>query len=720
MCYDYASPDSAVGSWRARSCAISWARSWAISWALSWALAATAHADLPPSAPYGDNALEQITYDLYHSAHMGHVHQIGPTIAPNAPGWERMRSNAASWRPPTLSRSGVWVAPLEGRGGSLDFPITEEDGHLDELSVWLEPAAPAQIVSIFLDEVLISNLSLSSKPRAYLLPLERPLPPGEHTLRFWFRASRPAKWGGRTPGSVGPIHLLARGTRPQAPTAWWGEILAEQQRWGALFAPPPTTWRFYFMPPTSARFSAHAWVDGREGARFEVRVAVDGQPERVIFSGDVEPERLTPIEADLSEFGGAPLRLSLAALPLSAPPTQHAPRPHPTRSASAPTVAWLSPRVLAPHPAPRALPSVRLALVWVIEGLKDAHIREALNSPSSYPTLARLAAQSWRLGSLWGGGVTPSAGHRALIAPEHSPLSTPITLPDLAREAGARSAFLSMDSLPATELTQGFDELYEPTLEGVAGHLEVIQHLGRLLHEQRRSPSRQLIYLTSSPFKRGRIKHGFAEDSVEEGALSLIDYELAYLLSELSAQIDLSDTLIALTGVPTGLPKRPDPPPGEPPPPESAESAAAECARVADTLEVGALVWSPRATLSAPPPAPSSPPPALSSLEGGHLSALSATLLQSLNDGAPPNWPFDSLSDYLLINAPLPPHAHVASVGAARLTRLGHLFLYEPAARAPSLWRRGTFEGGDLSHSHPVGLRVLRDALSSTRLSEGL
>ena len=121
---------------------------------------------------------------------MGHVHQIGPTIAPNAPGWERMRSNAASWRPPTLSRSGVWVAPLEGRGGSLDFPITEEDGHLDELSVWLEPAAPAQIVSIFLDEVLISNLSLSSKPRAY---------------------------------------LLARGTRPQAPTAWWGEILAEQQ-----------------------------------------------------------------------------------------------------------------------------------------------------------------------------------------------------------------------------------------------------------------------------------------------------------------------------------------------------------------------------------------------------------------------------------------------------------------------------------------------------------
>lgn len=666
------------------------------------------------SAPYGDSALEQITYDLYHSAHMGHVHQIGPTIAPNAPGWERMRSNAASWRPPTLSKSGVWVAPLEGRGGSLDFPITEEDGHLDELSVWLEPAAPAQIVSIFLDEVLISNLSLSSKPRAYILPLERPLPPGEHTLRFWFRASRPAKWGGRTPGSVGPIHLLARGTRPQAPTAWWGEVLAEQQRWGALFAPPPTTWRFYFMPPASARFSAHAWVDGREGARFEVRVAVDGQPERVIFSQEVEPERLTPIEADLGAFGGAPLRLSLAAVP-SSPATNIAHLPPSARAPGAPTVAWLSPRILAPHPAPRPLPSVRLALVWVIEGLRDTHLRAALESPSSYPTLARLAAQSWRLGSLWGGGVTPTSGHRALIAPEHSPLSTPITLPELAREAGARSALLSMDTLPASELTQGFDEVYEPTLEGVSGHLEVIHHLGRLLQDLSRSPSRQLIYLTSSPFKRGRLKHGFTEESVEEGALSLIDYELAYLLSELGARVDLSDTLIALTGVPAGLPKRPDLPAGPPPSTEPLEPTAAECARVADTIEVGALVWSPRASLGSGPL-----PAAMRALEGGHLSALSATLLQSLNDGAPPNWPFDSLSDYLLINAPLPPHAHVATVGAARLTRLGPLFLYEPTARAPSLWRREALEGGDLSHSHPVSLRVLRDALSSTRLSEGL
>lgn len=352
---------------------------------------ALTHAD-----PYGDSALEQVTHDLYLSAHMGHVHQTGPTIAPSAPGWERMRSDAASWRPPVLSKSGVWVAPLEGRGGSLDFPITEEDGALEELSVWLEPAAPSQIVSIFLDETLITNLSLRSKPRAYRLPLGRVLAPGEHRLRFWFRSSRPAKWGGRTPGAVGPIHLLARGGRPQAPTAWWGEILAEQQRWGALFAPPPTTWRFYLTPPAKARFSAHAWVEGTAGARFEVRAAVDGQPERVIVSRDVEPERLTLIEADLSDLGAAPLRLSLAATP--GPMGDSRARARHERSP--PTVAWLSPRLLAPHPAPRALPSVRLALLWVIEGLKDSHLREALKHPSRYPTIARVAAQSWRMSAL--------------------------------------------------------------------------------------------------------------------------------------------------------------------------------------------------------------------------------------------------------------------------------------------------------------------------------
>ncbi len=276
-----------------------------------------------------------------------------------------------------------------------------------------------------------------------------------------------------------------------------------------------------------------------------------------------------------------------------------------------------------------------------------------------------------------------------------------------------------MDALPPAELTEGFDELYEPTLEGVPGHLEVIQHLGRLLQSQRAAEgARQLIYLTSAPFRRARLKHGFSGEGLEARTLSLIDYELAHLLSELSAQVNLSQTLIAIAGVPAGLPKRPERSAAEeespPAPPE------ADCARAAEGVEVAALVWSPSAALAAGGEPSRSSLHLERPLEGGHLSALSATLLQSLSDGAPPSWPFDSLSDYLLSGAPLPPRAHVASVGGARLTRLGDLFLYEPAARPPGLWRRGALQGGDLSVSHPMALRVLRDALSSARLSEGL
>ena len=68
-----------------------------------------------------DTSLEQVSYDLYQRAQLGHVHRVGPSISPDAPGWERMTSGRGDWRPPTRSSSGRWPPrPVAADWGSRD------------------------------------------------------------------------------------------------------------------------------------------------------------------------------------------------------------------------------------------------------------------------------------------------------------------------------------------------------------------------------------------------------------------------------------------------------------------------------------------------------------------------------------------------------------------------------------------------------------------------
>ena len=156
--------------------------------------------------------LIQVTYDLFKEAHRAHVQQVGPTLSPHSPGWSRLIEGKykGAWQAPVQSK-GKWVSWIEGRGGVLEFPVSQTKVNLEDLLIWIEPIAPHQVVSVFLDDVLVKNISLRSKPRFYRLNLPHTLQPGEHRLRFWFRFTRPASWGGRTPAALGPIHFLPKG-----------------------------------------------------------------------------------------------------------------------------------------------------------------------------------------------------------------------------------------------------------------------------------------------------------------------------------------------------------------------------------------------------------------------------------------------------------------------------------------------------------------------------
>ena len=107
--------------------------------------------------------LIQVTYDLFKEAHRAHVQQVGPTLSPHSPGWSRLVEGKykGTWQPPTQSKE-KWVSWIEGRGGILEFPVSQEKVSLEDLLVWIEPIAPHQVVSVFLDGELV-NEDLTNK-----------------------------------------------------------------------------------------------------------------------------------------------------------------------------------------------------------------------------------------------------------------------------------------------------------------------------------------------------------------------------------------------------------------------------------------------------------------------------------------------------------------------------------------------------------------------------
>lgn len=652
------------------------------------------------------NALEQVSFDLFQQASAGHVQQVGPTLSPNAPGWLRLtqRSGSGIWRPPTESH-GRSVSWIEGRGGSIDFPITESDLGLEDLLLWLEPVASHQVVSLFIDEILIKNLPLKSKGRFYRLSLPKTLSAGEHTLRLWFRFTRPAPWGGRTAGAVGPIHFLPRGGKPSAPKKWSGQILVEQQRWGALFAPPPTTWRFYITPPHNARFTAQTYVKSKRGVRFQVEIARDTQSDEVLFSRLISPNRLTPINIDLSPYARRPVRLTLKTI--ESKKTGDTP---PSESGSSSEVAWLNPQVLSLHPPPREFPPVHSVIVWSIAGLRGDLIHTSIKKHKSLSTLNQFVSESMYFPTLWSGGTQSHIGHRNFL----KPLNTKKSLPQLIEESGGYVSLISSNDEFPKDLIRLFEEVYIIDAEmREMGGVSLMKQVGKQLKLHPEKP--HFIYLSTSelryPFRGAR---GFKSDErykknkrrlLSRGErlrrqyiqqMKLIDYELSLLLSSIAYQGDIKDTVIVLTGS-VGQ--------------HLGERTAIEGSGVPEEVEVPAVIWHSNESSMIGRGA-----------HGGNVGGLAATLMSILPHVNTSEWPFESFASHLLSSMPLPLHVERASIGGVQMTRLGGLFMYEPPHKSPTLWqlRGGGDPHRDLSDTHSISLRALRDGISASRFRDGL
>ena len=79
------------------------------------------------------------------------IYSVGPMLSPGAIGWGRHANSAqlsGAFRPPQKHQGKV-VSWIDGRGGTIYFPISTTENQLEELLIWLQPVSSHQVVSIF-------------------------------------------------------------------------------------------------------------------------------------------------------------------------------------------------------------------------------------------------------------------------------------------------------------------------------------------------------------------------------------------------------------------------------------------------------------------------------------------------------------------------------------------------------------------------------------------
>lgn len=688
-------------------------------------------------------AFSYTAIDLYRYADRGHLQQVGPMLSPGAPGWGRHSNStqlSGAFRPPETYKGKV-VSWIEGRGGTIYFPISASENQLDELLIWLQPIAAHQVVSIFVDEVLIKNLSLSAKGKYYRLSLPEPLSQGEHSLRLYFRFTRNASWGGRTPGAIGPLSFVPKGQSEQILDQWTGEIIHEQRKLGGLFAPPPCTWRFYFIPPKNSEFKASLYQPPlKTKTRFQVYLASDDQPDKIVYDETLGDPRSKTAQAkdiriSLAKYAGQAIRLTLKTEKLDQT-SSTATKSYKTNRQS----AWLSPRIDSLYPAPQEFPQIKRLIIWALDGLKLDTLMYKAKMKEAFPSIQFLMNHGINFSRVWSKEPEQRAGHQLLLAPTPHQDSL---LAILNRLSGW-SAYIGSTTHEKPKFDTRFDsneyvdpqELDEHPYRGALMYVQQMSKLGNLLQEranleaqrkmkgQDSSLKPELIYIHSPKLFESRHRSPFSLSQIEKNwldsfklnpnlakrtlsdftQLKEIDYSLAQLLSELALSGLSDDTAILLTGI-NGLSGRYNIPSPK---------------TLMQDSETSAILYHPQLAFSTP-----------YVLDHAHLSALSDTIASFMMPNA---LSFEqiaqqrgSLASYILNQEPLPAFVDQAHKANHLIVRMSDYYLFERPIGQPTLWRFSIADSiipnqeiEDLSSRAPILLRTLRDGINISPLIEGL
>ncbi len=639
--------------------------------------------------------------DLVAEAQRAHVRRHGPILDPRGPGWARVAQ--VGERDRWLPRRGNEPAGLawpEGISAVLNFPVGEEGPILKTGSLFAKGIAAGQRVSIFLDERPIGTVPVPMTGRRITFSLpEGGLAPGEHRLRLWFAFTR-FVGKRRTPGALGPVTFSPEAVTEEPPKAWTAQRGEGSEKRGALLAGPPASWTFYLWAPPDARFVADAFNAGPAPVEFVVRVQQDGEPAERLGGMRVEPGGEGHLELPLGRFSGQPLRLVLETTGETAPLD---------------TAGWLGARVEALQLGVEALPPVRNVVVWTIDGLRSDRV--ALGRAGEFPAtpnLDLLRAEGAAMVDVWSGGASPEDGHRSLIEPWRG-------APTLAAVAASRSrfsAYFGTSTGVEPPLTASFTTAQDLRRTGEPDETRVIlRELDAWLDVRKKNPF--FVYLSSAEprrphatpapgyqrqYARRREAEAPAVDELEaeraaatvqrhaeyDAQVTAADYWIGQLVSVLTRRGVLHETAVVVVGTvgqdldTTGL--------------------RADGAKLTpDLLRVPVVVWHPdRIADSARP---------LS--RGGTLVDVAGLVAELLGAGRPEAWRTVPLGHALFDGSAMPLRPASARLGGHQVAgRWGDWWLHS-SSRGDVLWNvaDAAREPADVSTTHPITLRLLRDGL---------
>ncbi|HLK91597.1 MAG TPA: hypothetical protein VKZ18_17015, partial [Polyangia bacterium] len=235
----------------------------------------------------------------------------------------------------------------DGAGGGAAGPV--------QLSVTMRALAPAQKVSIFVNEKPAGTLDVAASKKRYDLTVPAELVhAGDNRVRLQFKSAANIAGGKR---SAAAIQQLALGPASLgAAPADLATVEVRQATVGGVarraLVPGGHGSRisYYVQLPAGAHLALGVGGEGQAGGTAQVRVAVDGQPARTLHEGPIGA-RWNDLLLDCGAAAGHAARVDLVA-----------------RGGA---VAWAEPRVVVKAPQAAALPKPEPRFdhlyVWMVD-----------------------------------------------------------------------------------------------------------------------------------------------------------------------------------------------------------------------------------------------------------------------------------------------------------------------------------------------------------------
>ena len=644
------------------------------------------------------SAVPEVFMDLAAEGERAHIRRRGPIYRPGGPGWDRVTriADRGPWRS-VRAVDGRQAAWLDGIGGTISFPTGPEAEGLRWVSVWLRPVDRDQVVSVFLDEQLVvtTKLFFGWKRYVWRLPVDG-VAPGEHTLRFWFRFTRPYA-GMNTPAAFGEVQFLAAGEKPHTPADF---LLPNAEGHRTLLAAgPPFGWTHYLLPSPESRLFVTARTLSGPPVDFVVRVAQDGQPIQETNRVTLAPNEHRDIDLSLDAYAGHPIRISFDTE---------------GRSGDFERAVWDAPSILRPSRHRARTPAVKNVILWVVDGLRGDRLGLGRGGErAETPNMDLLAREGAVALKVWSAGASATDGHRRLLTPQPDSPSLPAAM----RALGLTAGLLSASSAVEKDMAGDFESHLNLRRAGEPVDTRtLVREVDSWLSTQKEKPF--FLYLVSDdprvPLRPARAFQKLYERErplpsdvtrrvrrardllvAYDARLSIADYWIGQLVTLLERHGVLEDTAIIITGsVGQELRERGGLGDGH--------------ALVPQVFRVPLLIWH---------PALRNRGPVRAFVEGTDLADVAATAVRLAGGHVDPRWPGVDLNPALFHGVRLPAKPTHARFGTQYAARYGQWLLRASGLSEVRLWHFLDDEGSisDPTASHPVAVRTLRDSMQDGR-----